>query len=106
FDLHGNFLGGLQAVENGGSGQDTDVAISLAEIVVLQVNLGIEKITEQSVAMHGVADLGFQLYFLVIQVHGREAGTGPAFQRSLATQNNALKFLGPAAGGNAQCAME
>ena len=56
--------------------------------------------------MHGVTDFGFELRLLVIEVRGREARAGPAFQRRLATQDDALKFLGPPAGGHAQCAME
>src|SRR5215471_9176559 len=96
FDFDSDLLARLQTVEESGGRQHTHVGVGLPELVELQENVGIKKVTEQRIGGHGTAELPLEFRLLCCEIRFRQAGAGAPPERCLATQNNALEFFRPA----------
>src|ERR1700752_1032595 len=94
FDFDGDFLPGLQAVEECRGGQDADVGIGLPEFGELAEDLRIEKVAEEIVAADRVREFFLKRVFFLVKVRGREIGAGAAAQWRFAAENNLLQFPG------------
>ena len=105
-DFDGDFLIGLKAVEEGGGGDDGDVAVGFAELVEVEEDLGVHEVRGEI----GVVDFVFYFFGEVfaggLEVDGLEGCAGAAFEGFFFSEDDLLEFFGETAGGLADVAAE
>ncbi len=84
FDFDGDFFAGLQAIEKRGRGQNADVRIGLAKLVVFGENVRIEQIAEQVVATKGMTEFFLERVLLFLEFHWFQVCAWAATKRSMA----------------------
>ena len=67
-DLDGDFLAGLQPVEKCRGGEDADVRIRLAELVVFEEDVRIEQIAQKFIAANWMADFFLERFLFVVKL--------------------------------------
>ncbi len=106
FDVHGNFLAQLEAVEKGRGGQRGDRAVVLAGFFQLGEDIGIHQIVEEVV----VADIALQalgqLGLFLFQVDLGRFRAGASGGGLAVAQDDLLQRLGPTALGLAEATGE
>src|SRR5260370_18287008 len=84
FDFDGDFFAGLQAIEKRGRGQNADVRIGLAKLVVFGENVGIEQIAEQVVAAEGMTEFFLEEVLFFFKLHWFHVCSWQATKMSMA----------------------
>src|SRR5580692_2207540 len=95
-DVDRDFLTGFQAVEERRRGENAYVGVRLAEFVVLEEDVGIEKIAEERVAFDFVAELFLERGLFVVEVCSGHVGAGTAFDGIVAAEDYFLQLFWPA----------
>src|SRR6202012_3102359 len=81
FDVYRDFFAGFQAEEKRRRRKHADIGIVLLEFVVLEEDFRIEQVTQQVVAIDGVADALFEVTTLFVEIGRRHARARTPFDR-------------------------